>query len=81
MSETTENDQPWWADGFGLKVRRPGDPLEISAGDDDWALYLPHRCDEWVFEASPDRALVLAAARRLRGELDAAIAELETPRP
>jgi hypothetical protein len=59
-----------------------------DAGDDPrwgnekathWALSLPHQCSEWVIGEGP-REDVLADARRLRIELDQAIAAMEASR-
>lgn len=42
----------------------------------DWSLSLPHHCDEWPIGVG-SREQVLAAAHRLRDELDAAIGAME----
>ena len=54
----------------------PDDGGGIDAKVDDWALFLPHRCDAWKV-AVGGRAAVLAAAWAFRAELDRAIAVLE----
>ena len=71
---------------FGLRVYRPVEDryeAEAYAGDTSvpeecWAIGLPHQCGSWAIAMSPDRAQVLAEARRFRDELDAAIRELES---
>lgn len=52
------------------------DPRWGQDKDQHWALSLPHKCDEWTI-GEGDRADVLAEARRLRDELDQAIAAME----
>jgi hypothetical protein len=48
----------------------------VHALVDDWALFLPHRCDAWEI-AVGSRAEVLAASLAFRAELDRAIKMLE----
>lgn len=48
-----------------------------AVDDEDYGLFLPHSCDEWVIAAGSDKETVLADARAFRAELDAAIAVLE----
>lgn len=52
------------------------DPRDYIGGEQDWALSLPHQCDEWTISYG-SRADVLADARRFRDELDQAITAME----
>lgn len=61
----------------------PAHPDVARAGSDpryepetEWSLSLPHHCGDWEFWDGP-REDVLAAAHRLRAELDGAIAAME----
>jgi hypothetical protein len=60
-------------------IGEPGDYEYISglaAGEDDWSLALPHRCDAWEI-ACGTREETLAEAREFRAGLDEAIRRLE----
>ena len=71
-------------------VKRPGEHVGRPVGEpeypddhggidvrvDDWALFLPHRCDAWQV-GTGSRAEVLAAGLAFRAELDRAIEMLE----
>ena len=61
---------------FGIEVHKAGERGTQDAAKGDWAVFWPHQCESWVIASSPDRAFVLAEARRFRAELDAAIAVL-----
>jgi hypothetical protein len=54
----------------------PDDHGGVDAQVDDWALFLPHRCDAWRI-AIGSRVEVLAAGLAFRAELDRAIKMLE----
>jgi hypothetical protein len=60
--------QPAWQTHAGSDPR-----LEPES---EWALALPHHCDEWNI-GDGSREDVLAEAKRFRAELDAAIAVME----
>lgn len=72
-------DDPGRFGPFGVALGdNRGEPRE--EWDEDYGaefeLCFPHQCDEWSIAAG-SREHVLAAARRFRAELDAAISELE----
>lgn len=54
----------------------PDDHGGVDARVDEWALFLPHRCDAWTI-AVGSRADVLAAGLAFREQLDEAIRWLE----
>ena len=60
--------QPAW------QARAGSDPRHEPEAE--WALALPHHCGDWEIWDGP-RGDVLAAAKRFRAELDAAIAVME----
>lgn len=81
---------------FGLRVSPVGthaaiDPATGHPDNEYWgadedvaAAYLPHQCDSWVIGVG-DTGHVVAELRRMRGEIDAAIAyltsQLQQPGP
>jgi hypothetical protein len=64
---------------FGIETHRVGEEGNEAAADGDWAIYLPHQCDDWIVARSQDREAMLDAARQFRAELDQAISEIERP--
>lgn len=59
--------------------KRPDEGYEPDVPDDvergDWAIWLPHDCDDWVIaHGSPEH--VVAEARKLIDALEAAIAHV-----
>ncbi len=86
---SSEDEKP-----FPVVLKRPGDrygtavatgePGYAVGGYDilqgDWAVFLPHSCDEWVI-ATGDRGRVLAEVLRFRAELDLAVETLREAAP
>ena len=68
-------------DTFGFTVKAAGQEGCQAAADNDWGLWLPHQCDDWLIAAGPNRAEVLTAARDFRTQLDHAIAAIEAGKP
>ena len=62
---------------FGFEVHKPGERGRQWAAGSDWALCLPHQCDDWVIAIDTDYEKVLSEVKRFRAELDSAIAVLE----
>jgi hypothetical protein len=62
---------------FEMQVHKAGEPGRQWAAKADWAVSLPHQCDDWVIAADPDRVWVLSEVRRFRDEVNQAIAVLE----
>ena len=71
---------------FGFGTHQPGEPepewpdgdaVPMDVEDGDWAIWLPHQCDEWIIASDPDLEAFLECARRFRAELSSAIRSLE----
>ena len=67
---------------FGFEVGRPGDGKHPDyEPDENWTLYLPHQCGEWIVVSSADWHEAMQRARSFRDELDRAIAGLYDAAP
>jgi len=62
---------------FGFQVHKPGEPGTVWAAVEDWAICLPHQCDNWEIAGHPDLAVFLERAQRFRAELNSAVRQLE----
>lgn len=75
---------PWQSKAFAddskppIRLKKPGEYAleDIHSERDQWAVYLPHSCDEWVIAAEADKFLCvgqlsrfIAALEKVRDEL------------
>ena len=55
---------------FGFEVHLPGDDGRQWAAQQDWAISLPHQCDQFVIARDTDLEAFMERVSRFRAELD-----------
>lgn len=77
MADPWESKRYEGDDAPPVVVKTPGEHLDGYEADvDEWAVYLPHSCDEWVIAHDADKWLCvgqlsrfIAALEKVRDEL------------
>jgi hypothetical protein len=62
---------------FGFEVHLPGQPGQPGLADADWAISLPHQCDQFVIACDADLEAFMERVSRFRDEFNNAVRALE----